>query len=110
MKRIWVVLQPEAESEISELYFETDLRSIGLQCLGGLKPDRIIDWHDNEADAHQQAARLLYTMADRLMKSAELEQRRLEAVKARARKACIEPPEFSQASRIESSSHPRSPA
>jgi hypothetical protein len=57
--RFWVVTKPTKNSELGDIFFETDLFGFVLQMKGGLKENEIIGVYKNEGKAKKEAEKLL---------------------------------------------------
>jgi hypothetical protein len=59
MKSFWVVTRPTGQSELADVCFKSTPREIGLQFLGGLKPNDVVGFYESERTAKELARIIL---------------------------------------------------
>lgn len=55
IKIFWIVTKPTRKSVLQDICFATDIIGIGLQYLGGLKPDEVLGMFTSEKEAEDMA-------------------------------------------------------
>lgn len=59
MKSFWVVIVPTPDSTVEDICFKSSPREIGYHFLGGMKPEEVVGFYDNERTAKNLAAMLI---------------------------------------------------
>ena len=58
----WVVIKPTVLSTLNDIVFRSTPQDIGLQFLGGLKPEDIVAFYDDEDSAKTKGKILIHKM------------------------------------------------
>jgi hypothetical protein len=61
---LWIVTKPTPISTMGDIVFYADLKVLGRQFLGGLKPEEIIGAYDNQPEAEQAGKAALASRVD----------------------------------------------
>ena len=59
IEKFWIVTKPTAVSTMQDICFQSDIHGLQLQFLGGLKSENIHGIYTKEAEAKQEAEKLL---------------------------------------------------
>lgn len=63
ISHFWVVTKPNRLSTIEDIVFRSTPQEIGKQFIGGLKPENVVSFYDNE-DSAMRAGELLIHKRD----------------------------------------------
>lgn len=59
IEKFWIVTKPTKVSTLGDILFKSDVHGLQLQFLGGLKSENIHGIYTDEAEAKQEAEKLL---------------------------------------------------
>lgn len=68
IEKFYVVLIPTKDSTIDDIFYDTDIKSLGYQFIGGLNPSQVAGVYTSEKEARAFAKDFL-AKRDRLIKA-----------------------------------------